>query len=147
MTQARLAARLSVSAALVACLASAGSARAEAGSDPALIPHTEEGDLWAAECMATSGSDKRCTDSALRAGKPGGLLTGSRFVLLLLDGRILAGSCNGQTPSRLRASGALHLGDRAMTVFSLAALCGGTWQVVDLPFSGVLGNGTESGNE
>lgn len=141
------AAQLSLVAALSAYLLQAGPARANLPAAPDLAPQTEEGDLWAAECVATFGSDRRCTERALSAGKPGGILQAGRFVLLLLDGRILAQSCSGPPPARVRASGVLHQGSRAMTVFSLSALCEGNWQVVDLPFSGIQGNGTESGNE
>jgi hypothetical protein len=117
---------------------------------PGLAPDTVDGDLWAAECLAAPQATADCNRRALQEGKPGGLLIApGRFTLLLLDGRILRHSCPqlGLPPSRMRARGFLHKDGRAMSVVQLLALCGKSWQSVNLPYSGTEGAAAEVGNE
>ena len=114
-----------------------------------LAPDRVEGRLWAAECVGTAGADSRCTLAALRAGKPGGILTEHGFTLLLVDGRVLLRTCvdEKREPVRLRASGVLHASGFAMTVFRLEQDCGAGFSTVDLPHSGVAGDGAIGGDE
>jgi hypothetical protein len=133
---------------VVAMLSLTGLAAWAGQPPPFLAPDSVEGTLWAAECLALPVPAEACNLQALSAAKPGGVLAAKGFTLLLLDSRLLLRTCVAQHgQGRLRASGLLHEGSTAMTVFRLEEDCGAGWQVVDLPYSGVSGGGAEGGDE
>ena len=131
----------------IAVVASLGAAPSD-DLDPSLAPDILEGSVWAAECVATPEAKQDCSGPALQAGKPGGLLDGERFTVLLIDGSILARTCAaGSAGGRLRAAGIHHRDGDAMSVFRLEEDCGNGWRVVDLPHSGVSAGGAAGGDE
>lgn len=111
-----------------------------------LAPDVIEGPLIAATCV-DSRSIAACNQHALSAGQPGGVVAGRQFTMLLIDGRILARTCAASTKGRLRASGILHRGGFAMSVFRLEQDCGSGWAIVDLPHTGTLADGPGGGDE
>lgn len=112
-----------------------------------LAPDVVEGTLAAAECLVSGDQMRACNQRVLAAGQPGGVLAAQRFTMLLLDGRILAGTCAGTGAGRLRASGVLHQRGAAMSIFRLEQNCGQGWRTVDVPHAGTLAVGAAGGDE
>lgn len=114
---------------------------------PKLAPDVIEGTLAAAACIVERDSQPACSQRALAAGQPGGVVDRRRFTTLLVDGRILARSCAARTGGRLRVSGVLHRNALAMSVIRLEQDCGRGWTTVDLPHAGTLADGAIGGDE
>jgi hypothetical protein len=141
--------RLAARATAVAIVGWGATAAASDTLPSELAPDTVEGTLWGAECIATPGPLEGCSNAAFAEGKPGGILAGGRFTVLLVDGHALVNACGAgrASPIPIRAQGVLHAGGVAMSVFRLEASCETGWVVVDLPYSGVAGSGPEGGDE
>lgn len=127
----------------------AGAAGSAAGDSLTrdLAPDVIEGTLAAAACVGSGDPQPACSQRALAAGQPGGVLDRRRFTTLLVDGRILARTCAARAGGRLRASGVLHRGGLAMSVVRLEEDCGQGWTTVDLPHAGTLAGGALGGDE
>ncbi|TMQ02382.1 MAG: hypothetical protein E6J91_52270 [Deltaproteobacteria bacterium] len=89
-----------------------------------LAPDRIEGTLAAAVCVGSGDRTPGCVQRALAAGQPGGIRDDRRFTMLLVDGRILGRTCAARGTGRLRASGVLHRGGVAMSLFRLEQDCG-----------------------
>src|SRR5258708_7044480 len=91
--------RLLAAAALTFGLAESTTGRANSNVDKV------EGELWAADCLVNA-DEAICTRQALQKGEPGGVLNNGKFTVLLVDGRVLAGSCDlAKGSARIRATG------------------------------------------
>jgi len=112
-----------------------------------LAPDRIEGTLAAAVCVGSGDRTPGCVQRALAAGQPGGIRDDRRFTMLLVDGRILGRTCAARGTGRLRASGVLHRGGVAMSLFRLEQDCGQGWTVVDLPHTGTVVSGAAGGDE
>lgn len=112
-----------------------------------LAPDVVEGPLRAAECLGAADQASACSRRALEVGKPGGVLDGQRFTVLLVDGRVLHRTCAAGGEGRLRASGVLYRDGFAMSLFRLEEDCGQGWTAVDLPHTGTLAEGAAGGDE
>jgi hypothetical protein len=112
-----------------------------------LAPDVVEGPVRAAECVGSGDQTPACTQRALTAGQPGGILDGQRFTVLLVDGRILARTCAAGSGGRLRASGVLHQNGFEMSLARLEQDCGQGWFTVDVPHAGTLAEGAAGGDE
>jgi hypothetical protein len=112
-----------------------------------LAPDVIEGTLSAAACVGDGDRTPACNQRAFAAGQPGGLLSGRRFTVLLVDGHILGRTCAAGVAGRLRASGLLHQNGFAMSLFRLEQDCGRGWTTVDVPHAGTLADGAAGGDE
>jgi hypothetical protein len=109
---------------------------------------TIEGELRSATSLFGETKPKEKT-SPLAAGEPGGVLVEDRFVLLLVDGRVLAKlEAVLPTPDTVvRVRGISHDTGRSLTPVRIEYKSGDGWRVFDLPLSGTLAPSVLGGDE
>lgn len=78
---------------------------------------------------------------------PGGLMTGNKFTILLIDAEIFAHLTDLIHDGPVRVSGIIHHDGKSITPFRIEYKRDGTWETYDLPHSGISGPGVLGGDE
>lgn len=127
---------ISLIASALAIAGAAPAAKADGGRDRW---GAVEGELRSAASLFAAGTRTPALDrAALAKGLPGGVLAGKKFVLLLVDGRVL-GKLYAALPedaNAVRVQGIVHDAGRSMTPERIEYKKSGGWKRFDFPLSG-----------
>jgi hypothetical protein len=140
--------RVATIAVVAAALVAARAALPSAGAGPGDGLVTVEGELRPAAALFGPLPDGKPW-APVEAGEPGGVWADGRFVLLLVDGRVLArlGAALPDPAAPVRVRGIVHDNGRAVTPVRIEYRSAGGWVVFDLPRSGTLAPAVLEGDE
>ncbi len=112
-----------------------------------------EGELHSAASLFadnnTDGTQRAKLDrAALNNGLPGGVVANGKFIVLLVDGRVLGKlqAALAEDSNAIRVQGIMHDGGRSLTPGRIEYRSAGNWRPFDLPVSGTLATEVSGGD-